>query len=189
MTRRGCMLNIKDPRIIRTKTLLHEALLELVQQTPIQEIKISQLTAHATISRATFYQYYRNIQEVMEEVIQLNLQHVIKVLNQMALKPNVAMIEQLLKKMEKQATLYFYLLTEQLTFRTQFMELIIERLELVRENSFAIELGIKKDVLIWRDASAFVGMIEAWLLADCCYSASFLAKQFSLLHHLEKQSI
>lgn len=177
-----------DPRILRTKILLQTALVELVQYVPLQEIKISHLTEQATISRVTFYQYYRNVPHVMEELIMESLQHVKDILLCLKGQADIKIIEKLLEHIEQQAKFYRYLLVYQQSFRVQFMQIIVQHLEEIgRENSFALQLGIKKDVLIWRDAAAFLGTIEAWLASDCSYSTSFLAKQFFLLHDLEKQ--
>ncbi len=47
-----------DPRVIRTRQLLQTALLELMQEKPFQTISVSDITARATLNRATFYLHY-----------------------------------------------------------------------------------------------------------------------------------
>ncbi|WP_157831179.1 MULTISPECIES: TetR-like C-terminal domain-containing protein [Bacillaceae] len=42
---------------------------------------------------------------------------------------------------------------------------------------------VKEDILIWYETSALIGTIVSWLQNDMPYTPTFLAKQFSLLHH------
>lgn len=51
-------VNTSDPRVIRTRQLLQNALLELMQEKPFQAISVSDLTKRATLNRATFYLHY-----------------------------------------------------------------------------------------------------------------------------------
>ena len=184
------MKKLQDPRVIRTKTMLQQALLELLQHTPLKQIKISHLTVQATVSRVTFYQHYRDISHMVDDMIQDMLGKVNLILRYAKHQPNLKVIEELLQHIEQHTVFYRYFLVQHpaLHFRARFLQLIVQHLENTRENSYALQCGIQKEVLIWRDASALVGTVEVWLTHDCPYSASFLAKQFHLMHHLEKQT-
>lgn len=54
----------EDLRIIKTKIKLSNALIDLMKQKPMKEIKISELCEKAEISRATFYNNFDSIEEV-----------------------------------------------------------------------------------------------------------------------------
>lgn len=56
----------QDRRIIRTKKLLENALLKLLKRKSIHKISIKELADEADITRATFYQHYRNPYEILE---------------------------------------------------------------------------------------------------------------------------
>ena len=58
-----------DRRIIKTKEKLSSALIELMKQKPINEIRISELCDACDISRATFYNNFNKIEEVLEYYI------------------------------------------------------------------------------------------------------------------------
>ena len=47
-----------DPRIRRTRVLLQDALFNLLKTTPFESITVQDITAEATVSRATFYAHY-----------------------------------------------------------------------------------------------------------------------------------
>ena len=48
----------EDRRVRRTKKLLIQALTELMQQKPVKEITVKELTDLADMNRGTFYLYY-----------------------------------------------------------------------------------------------------------------------------------
>lgn len=54
-----------DLRILKTKTRLTQALLDLMQEKSFQEIKISDLCEKAKISRATFYNNFETTKDVL----------------------------------------------------------------------------------------------------------------------------
>ena len=57
-----------DKRIIKTKTNIKNALLDLAQNKKIEDITVSELTSHAHINRSTFYLHYDSVAGVLEDV-------------------------------------------------------------------------------------------------------------------------
>ena len=49
-----------DPRVIRTKSLIVQALVKLTESTPYKKIKIQDITQTAEIARQTFYLHYKS---------------------------------------------------------------------------------------------------------------------------------
>ncbi len=58
----------EDRRIRKTKTAIHNALINLLQDNSIDRITIKSLTEEADIHRATFYVHYQDIYELYEEI-------------------------------------------------------------------------------------------------------------------------
>lgn len=58
-----------DARIISSKKYLKEALLSLLSEMRISEIKVVSLCKRAEINRATFYSHYNNVYELFDETI------------------------------------------------------------------------------------------------------------------------
>ncbi|MFB9327908.1 TetR family transcriptional regulator [Paenibacillus aurantiacus] len=53
--------NAKDPRVKRTRQLLMQAFMELLEQRRnIHSITVQDITAHATVNRATFYAHFED---------------------------------------------------------------------------------------------------------------------------------
>ncbi len=49
-----------DPRVKRTRQLLQNALVNLMQETPFGQITVQDITARAEVNRATFYAHFEN---------------------------------------------------------------------------------------------------------------------------------
>lgn len=54
-----------DPRVIRTRNLLRQALLDLVPQRGFEDLTIQDITDQATLNRATFYLHYTDKNELL----------------------------------------------------------------------------------------------------------------------------
>ncbi len=57
-----------DIRVIKTKKAIREATLKLLSQKSMDEISITELANTAQINRKTFYNYYQNIHQVIDEI-------------------------------------------------------------------------------------------------------------------------
>ncbi len=58
-----------DPRVIRTRAMLHEALIALIGERGYDSISIQDITDRAGLRRATFYLHYRDREELMFEIL------------------------------------------------------------------------------------------------------------------------
>ena len=70
-----------DRRIRRTKKVLTEALIDILKNKNIENVTISELAKKADITRATFYQYYRDpveMLEIMQKGIACDLQKIVE---------------------------------------------------------------------------------------------------------------
>ena len=61
-------VNANDRRVKRTKKLLRDSLFTLLQTKSINEITVTELTEIADINRATFYFYYTDIMDMLEQI-------------------------------------------------------------------------------------------------------------------------
>ena len=61
-------VNANDRRVKRTKKLLRDSLFTLLQEKSINEITVTELTEIADINRATFYFYYTDIMDMLDQI-------------------------------------------------------------------------------------------------------------------------
>lgn len=57
-----------DRRILKTKTSIKNALLDLAQDKKLEDITVSELTTYAKVNRSTFYLHYDNVVGVLEDI-------------------------------------------------------------------------------------------------------------------------
>lgn len=72
-----------DARIINSKKYLKEALLSLLSEMKISEIKVVSLCKRAEINRATFYSHYNNVYELFDETINDFMNDICKVVSKL----------------------------------------------------------------------------------------------------------
>lgn len=61
-------INHNDRRVKRTKKALREALLTLLRDKSINEITVTELTSLADVNRATFYFYYTDLIDMLQQI-------------------------------------------------------------------------------------------------------------------------
>ena len=57
-----------DKRIIKTRTNIKKAFIELAEEQPISKISVSDLSAKAHVNRSTFYLHYRDVPSVAADI-------------------------------------------------------------------------------------------------------------------------
>jgi len=67
-----------DPRVRRTRHLLHDALRKLLEQKRFDDITVQDITEAATLNRATFYAHYPDKFALLGELIRLTFLHLLE---------------------------------------------------------------------------------------------------------------
>jgi len=181
-----------DPRIVRTRQLLKDAFVDLLQEMEIEKISVNRIAERATINRVTFYLHYRDIPDMLEKMADEMIEDIQNVLNLKPLNPSSGeekdslVLVSLLEHIAEHAKFYKVVLgsrrmpifTERLL--RMVSETIMKKLENERE-SYITKAGIQKDIAIWYGSAALLGTIVSWLRNDMPYTPQFLAQQYSLL--------
>ncbi len=58
-----------DPRVMRTRKLLEQAFMELMEEKGFQEMTIQDITERATVNRATFYAHFEDKYDLLDSFI------------------------------------------------------------------------------------------------------------------------
>ncbi len=61
-------MNNTDRRVKRTKKVLRDALISLLEKKTINEISVTELTNLADVNRATFYFYYTDLLDMLQQI-------------------------------------------------------------------------------------------------------------------------
>jgi AcrR family transcriptional regulator len=177
-----------DPRILRTRQLIRDAFVELLQEMDIEKITVNRLAERATINRVTFYLHYRDIPDMLEKMADDMIEDIKRIMNNDAVNPNSEeALVNLLEHIAEHAKFYKVVLASRRTpiFTERLLKLltgmITEKVESMGSESRITTAGIQKDIVIWYGSSALIGTIISWLRNDMPYTPAFLTKQFSML--------
>jgi len=71
-----------DKRVVKTKNAIRSAFKELVQTKDMSDITISELTEKAGVTRSTFYMYYDSVAAVRNDIEDVILSHIEKIMSE-----------------------------------------------------------------------------------------------------------
>ncbi|MES9683642.1 TetR family transcriptional regulator [Bacillus sp. AFS001701] len=181
-----------DPRIIRTRQLIKDAFIDLLQEMDLNKITVNRIAERATVNRVTFYLHYRDIQDMMENMAKemgekLGLIMRDSITNKSIEETDSVRLLNLLEYIAENAKFYKVVLASTKTpiFTEHLLKIITETITKRREvDSLHIKTDIQKDIIIWYGSSALIGTIVSWLRNDMPYTPQYLAKQLSLLFRI-----
>jgi AcrR family transcriptional regulator len=185
-----------DPRVLRTRQLLKDAFVELLQEMDIEKISVNRIAERATINRVTFYLHYRDIPDMLEKMADEMIEDINRILTNASANQHSKeeedwpMLVNLLEHFAEHAKFYKVVLASRRTpiFTDRMLrlltELVTSRIERMGDESVLATAGIQKDIAIWYGSSALIGTIVAWLRQDMPYTPVYLAKQFIMMRTL-----
>lgn len=181
-----------DPRVIRTRQLLRDALVELIDEQGYEKITVQDITRRATLNRATFYLHYRDKLDLLyqssEEILQELVGSIrppfedrvsfdlLRNYNQ----PHETFMH-LFEQIAINSKLYKVYLTEKNIpyFAAGLKEIIIDfvssGIHFMEPNDQ--KLTVPRDMAIRFYAAAFLEVVVWWLENDMPYTPKFMATQ------------
>ncbi|OCT16150.1 TetR family transcriptional regulator [Paenibacillus pectinilyticus] len=182
-----------DPRVLRTRQLIRDAFIELLQEIELEKITVNRLAERATINRVTFYLHYRDIPDMLERMADDMDHDIHTILNDLKKDANPDfdwnILVKLLEHFAEHAKFYKVVLASKriAVFTERLMVLMVDLINDRIEHRGAsspsgdTSVHIPQDIVTWYSSSAFIGTIVFWLSQDMPYTPLFLAKQLSLL--------
>lgn len=176
-----------DPRVLRTRQLLKDALIELMQEMDVDKITVNRIAERATINRVTFYLHYKDIQDMLETMADAMAQDVERVMTraieQHRTEKNEMMLLGLLEHIAENSAFYKVVLGAGKTpiFHERLLSVFVSKIKTGIQELPTRNTQVQPDVAVWFGSSALIGTIAGWLRNDMPYTPSFMAKQFALL--------
>jgi len=188
-----------DPRVLRTRQLIRDAFVDLLQETDLEKITVNRIAERATINRVTFYLHYRDIPEMLERLSDDMINEIQTILHDIRNQPRSTDLDwsillKVLEHIAENSKFYKVLLASQRIpiFTDKLSNLIVDiitsRREYKNNSSSKPAVIVSKDIAIWYGSSAFIGTIVCWLRNDMPYTPLFLAKQLSQLFRLHQNT-
>ncbi|WP_339316708.1 TetR/AcrR family transcriptional regulator C-terminal domain-containing protein [Paenibacillus sp. FSL R10-2734] len=182
-----------DPRVLRTRQMLRDAVIELLEEMDIEKISVNRIAERAQINRVTFYLHYRDLPDMLEKMADDMVEDILEVVNnkdntqESVEEENLRILENLLKHIADHAKFYKIVLTSKRSpiFTDRLFNLMAEIISAHKEKKEGgadhSKIPIQKDIAIWYGSAALIGTVIAWLRDDMPYTPVYLARQISML--------
>lgn len=178
----GIKVSVKkeDPRAIRSKRLLKEAVQSLLIETQnLQELTVQKVTAKAELNRATFYLHYLDMQDLLKHIVHDIFDDLSKKLSPLLDLEPVDLDEQMLTFLDYfyQNRKYLSVLFEEKAFQKKLHNFIVEFVQARRDlKKIVAEDAVSKDII----ASSILGILMWWIRDGKHYSSEYIAQQMSV---------
>ena len=165
-------MNKNDLRVIKTKQVVHQALLKLLKIKPLTEVKVTELCKEASINRGTFYFHYEEVGDIFKELfeeIMVDLKESYdepykhtNSLNVEKLDPKTVRIFHHVKKYEE---FYKIILSQNVLTTYYYMLFDVIRNNLIEDKHQTVQPE-QNDYFYSYTANAIIGLIIEWYRQD-----------------------
>ena len=177
------MQNKKDPRAIRTKQSIKEALFDLLQNgEEIHDLSVQKVTKHANLNRTTFYLHYEDLDDLLDSHSSELIQEIKLKTEPLFDERNTVTDEQLtafLSYLQSERQIV-YLLIKVEKLEQLLLDLFIQLIHTRRQNSRRLSRNAIIDVHV--KASSLVGIIMWWFKSSPNLSPHYIAEQIRLMY-------
>jgi len=177
----------QDPRIVRTRTLMRNALMELIADRGFSSLTIQDVTRQAGLHRTTFYLHYTGLHELLEDCTKTLFSEVrseiFKVWDMQQVQDPAVLepiVENVLHHLEKHGAFYRTLLGKQgdPLFRELFQALLTELIfEPITRNASRETISYPLEMTLQFYSTGFIGIASWWLEKGMPISAEQAAHQ------------
>ena len=173
--------NVTDRRVRRTKKLLLQGLAQLMQQKQVKDITVRELSDLVDINRGTFYLYYRDIFDMVEQVEKELLEKfdgiIEKIKDTNAADQKQSFLNEMFSFIMENKEMCKVLLGKNgdIVFLQRLKNIVHEK---CRSNAMEFRYDIKGSEFDYRYgfvAFGIMGLIHCWLERDCEEPAEYMA--------------
>ena len=161
----------EDRRVRRTKKLLSQGLIELMQQKQVKDITVRELADLVDVNRGTFYLYYRDIFDMLERLEEELFEQLNAVILAHKGEPILTharpMLKDLFRIVAENKEICSVLLSDNGDIK--FLQKLSDWLNGYVENETEFEYRYAFGAL------GFIGLLRTWLHRDCVESADDMA--------------
>ena len=171
----------EDRRVRRTKKLLSQGLIQLMQEKQVKDITVRELADLVDVNRGTFYLYYCDIFDMLDSIEQElfeQLNHLIEAhKGEPVLTHALPVLQELFHLIEDNRDICRVLLSENGDMK------FLEKLSDVVQREFRTDwlAGVRTDEIAFDysyafGALGFIGLLRTWLNRNCAEKADDMAR-------------
>jgi AcrR family transcriptional regulator len=173
----------QDLRVTRTRTLVKDAFVKLMEEKEFQNITINDIADKAMINRSTFYLHFTDKYDLLKKITDEAIQSILDLVAPETHIVNGSLdydsffqnLSCILKVVEKDAKLYKIILNNKdMSGGCRELE---DTLKNKLDTCFTGQVQISRDLFLELTASLYISSVRWWLNNDMIYTPSFLAKE------------
>ena len=179
-----------DPRVVRTRKMLRDALMTLLEEKSYDRITVADIADRATVNRKTFYLHYETKDHLLQSVTDGILDELFG--EAKAAQPSDLSVDEMQSYIAgrifayvKKHRTFFEVMFERKAM-TDFVQYMKRYFARFYEEKFAnldeSRLPVQKDVIASYIGSAYVGVIHGWLNDGMRQSPEEMTRQMILLN-------
>lgn len=167
----------ENRRVKITKKMMKEALIDLLNQRPLEKITVTEICKIADVNRSTFYSYYEDIRALMLEIEDEVLEHVTvysENFNDYTDERMLEVFEEFFDYVKDNAKIFRVLLVQQdnSNFNRRMLDTIMEKYKMSLECKGVFTT---KYTYIY-SVSGVIGIMGEWINSEFSLSSKELAK-------------
>ena len=182
-----------DRRIKKSKAALKKAYIILMEQFTDQEITVSMIAQYAELNRSTFYTYYSNKEELLEEILCDVLEglksaimlpsHVSETINVNKQAPTTVLI---FEYIESKKRVFYALYHGHVEFKTRLEQLFFALFSEDIKMEMQSPIGeVNYDMFLRYQTNATLGLIYYWIENNFSYSTKFMMDQLTVFSNTQ----
>ncbi|WP_249872466.1 TetR/AcrR family transcriptional regulator [Oceanobacillus saliphilus] len=172
-----------DKRIVRTKKLLMESLISLLQQNNFNDLSITDITTKAKVSRVTFYNHFQDKEKLLDELINnvitdliYSYQSPYKTYKRFTINDVTPVTVKLFDHVYQNSSFYSTIVNSDILPAFQ-KRLTMEMNKLALQDYIIPNPKVNNGIYANYQAYAITGMIIEWVRGGFKYSPSYMAEQ------------
>lgn len=179
-----------DPRIIRSKTALREALLQLMAQKSFAAISITDIVKHAKYNRGTFYANYVNKEDLLDDMISELIKDLLQSFRAPYEKLNVFFPHELhansimiFEHIAQRSNIYAILAKSDVLPALR-EKIFVSMKQILTEELVYEESDVDQELLAIYSLHALLGLIFYWIESGFVHSPSYMQEQLvKIINH------
>ena len=189
-----------DPRVIRTRQMLREALVSLIEEKGFDALTVQDITDRAALNRATFYLHYQDKQELLVKSLHDAIDELMCDIGastdeqgQLVFDGSARSVKATFEHVAQHAQFYRVMLSAEgvasfiAGVRDYMVEITLKWLNALQPDPrrSQVPLEIVANSLSW----SLLGVLIWWLEHDMPHSPEYMAEQFGLLTTLDIRQV
>lgn len=172
-----------DPRTVRSKSAMREALLSLMVQKPFASISITEILRQSRYNRSTFYAHYGTKQDLLEDMIDVQIQELVQSFR----APYQNVPEFFPHELHSQSVMIFDHIARNAGFYSVFaksdlLPLLYQKMLTTLKQTMTKELiydagDVDQELALIYSLHALLGLIFHWIETGFVHSSSYMQEQ------------